>query len=137
MRVTLILVAMFTVYACATGVEQEPRPVDASIEEVQVYIDSVKPEIVAVAGYKDPFGYTYINDKFVLLNGRGGAYLIKFRRLCNDLLSGGMHLDMVDYRERRGQLRAKIDTVRGCLIEEIYKLPDDAQASVESEPATQ
>ena len=129
----MLLVSSLWLAGCATNEAQQKRPLDASIEEARVYVESVRPEKVPFVRYKEPLRYNYLNDQFVLLEGRGGVFLIEFRRICRPLSSGSLGPDMADQRSRRGQLQAKKDTIRGCLIEEIYRLPEAEEQTAESE----
>jgi hypothetical protein len=107
----------------------------ASVEELRVYVDEVKPERVYTVRFKEPLRWKYLNDYFVIMESRSGPHLVELAWECKDL-QGGIYADMADRREKRGILRANIDTIRGCRIESFYKLPAPkaVEADVESEP---
>ncbi len=65
-----------------------------------------------------------INYYFVIMETRDGPHLVELSWECKDLGSNQIFGDMADRREKRGILRAHIDTLRGCRIENFYKLPE-------------
>jgi Family of unknown function (DUF6491) len=130
-----LLTATALLFACAAEEEKEDkRPPGgrgrASVEELRVYVDEVKPEHVYTVRFKEPLRWKYLNDYFVIMETRNGPHLVELAWECNDL-RGDIYADMADRREKRGILRANIDTIRGCRIESFYKLP--ARKAVETE----
>lgn len=65
-----------------------------------------------------------INYYFVIMETRDGPHFVELSRECKALGSNQIFGDMADRREKRGILRARIDTLRGCRIENFYKLPE-------------
>ena len=98
-------------------------PGRASAEELREYIDKVQPEAVHVVRYKEPLRWKAINDYFATMETRDGPHLIELSWKCRDLGSNEIYVDMADRRYMRGILRARVDTLRGCRIENFYKLP--------------
>ena len=114
---------------CASDKPEEDRrppggPGRASAEELREYIDKVKPEAVFVVYYKEPLRWKAINDYFAIMDTRDGPHLIELSWECEDFGNQSIYVDMADRREKRGILRAKVDTLRGCRIENFYKLPE-------------
>ncbi len=123
---TIVLIAMaaYLLTACATS-DERPGQGDPRIEETQVYIQTVKPEIVSWVRYDEPLRFEAISNMHAILETNAGAYLLETERMCRDLTSRDYYSDMADRRSMRGRLRAGIDTLRGCTIETIYRLPDE------------
>ena len=114
---------------CASGEPEEDRrppggPGRASAEELREYIDNVQPDAVFVVYYKEPLRWKAINDYFAIMDTRDGPHLIELSWECKDLRNQSVYVDMADRRSKRSILRAKVDTLRGCRIENFYKLPE-------------
>ena len=107
---------------------------DPRIQETRVYLQTVKPEIVSWVRYEEPLRFDAISNMHAILVSHGSRYLLETERLCRDLTSQDIYIDMADRRTMRGRLRAGIDTLRGCKIETIYRLPDDPDATSAEEP---
>jgi len=106
---------------CAAAPEDaEPDP---SVEETYVYLQTVQPETVLSVRFQEPLRYEVVNIRFVYLDVKSGRYLVEMERDCEYLRSGQLFTDMADRRSMRGRLRARIDTIRGCRIDQIYELP--------------
>ncbi len=142
MNYAALLLATTAIAGCAAPGERQDgdqRPPGgrgrASVEELREYIDAVQPTPVATLRFKEPLRWTYINDYFVIIEARKGPHLVELAWECKDLRSSaGIYSDMADRREKRGILRVNIDTLRGCRIENFYKLP--AVAAVEAQEDT-
>jgi hypothetical protein len=110
----------------------------APAEEIRAYIAAAKPEEVHAVRFKEPLRWTYLNNYFVLMEARKGPHLVELAWECKDLrASAGIYSDMADRREKRGVLRANIDTLRGCRIETFYKLPAVDAVEDDSEPGAE
>ena len=116
-----MVAALLFAASCATNGKRQP---DTSIEEAFIYIQAAKPEPVAVLRYTKPMRYDYVNDQFVLMEEKAGTFLVQFRQVCESLTTDEITFDFVFQRSAQGLLRPKLDTIRGCLVEEIYKLPE-------------
>ena len=68
--------------------------------------------------------YTYVNDRYVVIPTRRGDYLIEFRRDCYELRRSKFTQDMIDRRDNQNILRARFDTIRGCVIATMYEISD-------------
>lgn len=121
----LIFVSPLAVLMLACTTTEDGRlHEDPRVQETRVYLQTVKPETVNWVRYQDPLRYEVLNDLFVILRNGTGAFLLETKRTCTSL-SQDLHDDMRDSRLSRGRLRAGIDTIRGCTIETIYRLPDE------------
>jgi hypothetical protein len=127
--VVLVLACLVAACADTETVSERRAAMDASIEEVREYIKNVKPRATGHVRYREPLRWQYLNDYFVIVEGRDGRYLVEMDVLCNDLGSASIYADMADVRDTRGLLRARHNSIRGCRIREIYKLPEDDKAT--------
>ena len=109
----------------------------SSAEELRVYVDEVKPEPVPTIRYEEPLRWKALNSFFAIAETRNGPHLIEMSWECDDLHSNQIYADMADRRSKRGILRAKIDTLRGCRIENFYKLPEVEAVEREDDGTTQ
>ena len=123
---TLFVVLLMGCASAKTAEDRRPPggPGRASAEELREYIDKVKPEAVFVVYYKEPLRWKAINDYFAIMDTRDGPHLIELSWECKDLGNQSIYVDMADRRDKRNILRAGVDTLRGCRIENFYKLPE-------------
>ena len=130
--VIALLLSLLLLAGCATSDEREEdeesaRPPGgrgrASAEELREYLRNVQPEPVTAVRFKEPLRYKAINYYFAIMDTREGPHLIELSWECKELGSRQIYTDMADRREKKGILRAQIDTLRGCRIENFYKLP--------------
>lgn len=124
-RVVCLNVAVLLLVACASGSREEVERTDPRIVETRVFIETVKPEIVNWMRYEDPLRYDVISNMHVIVETRTGVFLLETEQLCRALTQIDIAEDMRDRRSVRRRLRAGIDTLRGCTIETIYRLPDE------------
>jgi len=117
MRVILI-VAMLA--GCAAGSTQPQE-----IEAVRDYVAA--SELVEVDQIRTSrnVSYTYLNDRYVLMPGRRGNYLVELSRDCFELRRQEWTPEMVDRRDNANILRARFDTIRGCHIGTMYEITED------------
>ena len=134
LRVICLNVATLLLVACASGSREEIERTDPRIVETRVFIETVKPEIVTWVRYEDPLRYEVISNMHVILRTETGVYLLETEQLCRALTQIDIAEDMRDRRNMRRRLRADIDTLRGCKIETIYRLPDEPAEAAEEEP---
>lgn len=69
-------------------------------------------------------GWTYVNDRFIIFRGRDQDYLLEFRRECRELLGPTV---VADVRRDHRNLRPRMDTISGCVIQKIYAI-DEGQS---------
>ncbi|MDJ0910778.1 MAG: DUF6491 family protein [Woeseiaceae bacterium] len=129
---TALCIVATLLTACATSSET-PGEGDPRIEETRVYIQTVNPEVVSWVRYEEPLRFDPISNMHALLETEAGVYLLETERLCRALTSVDIYSDMADRRSMRGRLRAGIDTLRGCTIETIYRLPDEPAETSDGE----
>jgi hypothetical protein len=97
----------------------------ASIEETREFIARLNPPTVRYVVYTPPLRYEYLNHRFVTLDAKEGLHLIEVDRDCPALASDTAWADMSDNERIRGRLRVRVDRLRGCRIDSIYKIPGD------------
>ena len=119
-------IATFMLLSACSTTDASRADDDPLIQETRVYLQTVKPETVSWVRYEEPLRYQAINNMFAILETDSGTYLLETRRYCPSLFQD-LHDDMRDTRTMRRRLRARIDTIRGCTIETIYKLPPPAE----------
>ena len=122
MRPSLAIASLLLV-ACAANEEKPFDELPPYVQETRIYLDTVQPETVVSVSFVEPLRYEVINEMYVVMEGHGGSYLLETERLCRPLTSPDIFIDMADRRSIRGRLRAQVDTIRGCRIAKIYKLP--------------
>lgn len=136
MLVSPAAVALFLT-ACATSEDRPPEEEDPYIQETMVYLKTVKPETVSWVRYQEPLRYEVLNNKFVILRTGPEVYLIETERVCRDLTSRDFYVGNMARRNMRGRLRAGVDTLRGCMIATIYRLPGPPPGTSDDESSEQ
>ena len=122
----LSLLAVFgLMFGCTTQDERQPpsQKTRASTEALRDYIENFQPKAVRSVLFREPLKWTYLNDYFLLLEGRNGPHLVEMVSECKDLNPLQLDIDMTDVRANRGVLRVH-DTIRRCRIKMFYKLPE-------------
>jgi len=142
MLVLLASATLIGVAACGGFSERPATVVDdgppggrgvSSAAELRVYLDDVRPESVATIRFEEPMRWRGLNPFFAIVETRYGPHLIEMSWECGDLVSNQFYADMADRRSKRGILRAKVDTLRGCRIENFYKLPEESAVETEED----
>lgn len=116
--------------ACAAQDEQaEPRdePVTDAIRD---FIDVRQLEETDSIATGSNDGWTILNERFILYNGRRDTYLVEFVRRCYELNDNTRITP--DRRWDNNYIRARFDTIRGCRIAHIYPLSEAEQAELEN-----
>lgn len=121
----MLLAAMALMPGCTTQDERQPpsQKTKTSAEELRDYIEHLQPKAVRIVLFREPLRWTYLNDYFVLLEGRNGPHLVEMVSECKDLHPDRLNIDMTDVRANRGVLRVH-DTIRRCKVKMFYKLPE-------------
>lgn len=125
-KATLTLLAVLgLLFGCTTQDERQPptQKTKTSAEGLRDYIEHFQPKAVRSVLFREPLKWTYLNDYFVLLEGRNGPHLVEMVSECKDLHPSRLNIDMTDVRANRGVLRVH-DTIRRCRIKMFYKLPE-------------
>jgi hypothetical protein len=104
--------------ACAS----EPLYTEPHDEAVVDFIASNDlTEVKRIRKY-DSDSLMYINGLYVVYRGKR-EYLLEFRRHCADIKDNSWIPS--DYRHDHRYLRARVDTMRGCIIEKIYPITSE------------
>ena len=122
-----LLLCMTVLCGCASQEENQQSAHELSREseaEVREYLDKAKLVEVSFIRFRDSPEWEYMNDYFVTAEAYDGDHLIEMSKECADLRAGTFYYDMADRRRRKEVLRAGLDTIRGCRIKTIYKLPE-------------
>ena len=101
--------------ACAA----EPLYVPPSNERVADYVAATELTEVGQIRKNNSDSWSYVNDRYVVYLG-ARDYLVEFRSNCADLNDNNWV--PADYIHDHRNLRAREDTIRGCIIEKIYSI---------------
>lgn len=118
---------MAVLFSCASQQENQQGARElsrASEKEVREYLDKAMLEEVSYVRFRKSSQWKYLNDYFVTAEAYDGDHLIEMNRECADLRAETLIYDMADRRSRSSLVRAGLDTIRGCRIKTIYKLPE-------------
>ena len=119
MKTTYRAMAMLLLCGCAATPETDPKE-----QAVRDYIEvgEIASQDKLRTGHHD--SWTYVSDHYVIYRGRDGEYLLQFRSRCVELRD---NFRITADERFDNQIRRKADTLRGCLIDDIYPLTE-AQA---------
>lgn len=119
--VLLLSLALAALQACST-----PRTRVES-EAVRDYIAAAEPDEADRIRFRPTRrpAYRPINEYFTVVDSGDAHYLVEFRRRCYALYDNSRIEP--DVRRESNVIRARFDTIRGCLIDTIYAI-DAAQA---------
>ncbi|MCH8070587.1 MAG: hypothetical protein IIA09_01460 [Proteobacteria bacterium] len=126
---TSLLLCLTVLFGCALQEENrnDAREISRESEnEVRTYLDETLLEEVPYIRFINSLQWKYLNDYFVAAEANDGDHLIEMNTECAELRAKTFNFDMADQRSRSGIVRAGQDTIRGCRIKTIYKLPDVA-----------
>ncbi|MDX1517983.1 MAG: DUF6491 family protein [Woeseiaceae bacterium] len=119
MKPTLVLILVALTSACSTlGDEQE-------IEATRDFVVANQLEQVDEIRLYEQLNYRIINHHFVTVETRRGDYLIEFNNRCRALTQREFQPHMVDIRRDPSRVRARFDTIRGCIIGKIYEVTEE------------
>ncbi len=121
MRRSICALLALSLAACAT--QDEPSEMDA----VNDFIAVSELESVDAVRSMHPYHYSVLTDRHIILKTRRESYLVQFRRRCRELNNTLSTTITPDVRHERNVLRARFDTIRGCVIDQIFAI-DDAHA---------
>jgi hypothetical protein len=110
---------MSVLLVCAGCATSQPAQ---EIEAVRDFVAANELEEFDKVRYHGDLRYKYVNDRYVTVTGRGGPYLVEFRRDCRELRFREFTPEMVDRPIDKNTLNARFDTIRGCRIGTIYGL---------------
>jgi hypothetical protein len=108
------LSALLLVASCAAAPPQGPDR-----EAVADFIEVRQLENVEQIRRGRNDGWSRVNDYYVIYETGKRSYLVRFARRCSELEDIPV---VADTRWDAHTIRARFDTLRGCLIERIYPL---------------
>jgi len=124
------MAAAFFLAACASQEEQAEESTQDMNQAVRDFIELRELEELdrLKSGTND--GWQQLNDRFIIYNGRRETYLVEFSRRCYELNDDTRITP--DKRWDSNTVRARFDTIRGCLIARIYGLDEAEVAELEN-----
>ena len=111
--------------ACSTQ-----RPVPPTDETVADYIEVSQLETVDGIRTYERDGVQYINDRYIIFKTRDGYYLFEFQRSCRELRDDTRITP--DIRRDARNIRARFDTLRGCVIGKIYPITEAQRVEIKA-----
>lgn len=119
MKPILAVILLALASACSTlGDDQE-------IEATRDFVVANQLEQVDEIRLYEQLNYRIINHYFVTVETRRGDYLIEFNSRCRALTQREFQPHMVDIRRDPSRVRARFDTIRGCIIGKIYEVTEE------------
>ena len=116
-RTTTVLMVIL-LSGCAT------QPASTANDALADFVVVSELEPLDVVRFRDQFNTRPLSDHYALLQARGDRYLVQFRYRCHELYEDRFPPDT---RHDRNAVRAGIDTIRGCRIDQIFSV-DESQA---------
>lgn len=112
MRLLTFALPLCLLIACAATDPRQEQAIRDFIEVGELAaLDKIRTD--------DRDSYAMLNDKFIIYKARNEDYLMEFRRACYDMVERNL---VPDVRRESRTIRARFDTLNGCLIEGIYAL---------------
>ena len=118
MKWLTILSVSVVLSACAT----EPLSRTPASQRVEDYIGANELSEVSLIRKGNSDSWQYVNDRYVIYRGHDD-FLIGFRKNCAEITDNSWV--PADYIHDHRNLRAGEDTIRGCIVENIYPLTRD------------
>lgn len=119
MKPTLAVILLALTSACSTlNDEQE-------IEATRDFVAANQLKQVDEIRLYEQLNYRVINHHYVTVETRRGDYLIEFNTRCRALTQREFQPHMVDFRRDPSRVRARFDTIRGCIIGSIYEVTEE------------
>lgn len=112
----ILLCALVTLGACAT----EPVYFTPHDDAVEDFIATNRLTAVERIRKYDRDTWIYVNNRYVIYRGRPDDYLMQFRHQCGELRDNSWI--PADLRYDHRNLHARVDTLRGCIVERIYPI---------------
>ncbi|MDJ0917697.1 MAG: DUF6491 family protein [Woeseiaceae bacterium] len=123
-RTPLILAAALFLAGCSMN----PPPVpNAAVEDFVIANQLESSDRVRT---RERDSWVALNNRYVIWNSRRQKYLLEFRRECKALTN--TYDKAPDVRMDQGTLRARMDTLRGCMISHIYLITSDQRKELKS-----
>lgn len=118
MKPTFAVIVLALTSACSTLMDEQ------EIEATRDFVAANELSEVDEIRMYEQLNYRMINHHFVTVETRRGDYLLEFRSRCRALTQREFQPHMVDFRRDPSRLRARFDTIRGCIISKIYELSE-------------
>ena len=119
MKTTLAVLLLVLTSACSTLQDEQ------EIEATRDFVAANQLQQVDEIRLYQQLNYRVINDYFVTVETRRGDYLVEFRTRCRALTQREFAPYMVDVRRDPNRIRARFDTIRGCIIGAIYEVSEE------------
>lgn len=119
-----IIIASALLVGCSTPKRPVPNPA------VEDFIIANQLESLDRIRTRDRDSWIALNNRFVLYKSRRQSYLFEFRRECKALTN--IYDKAPDLRMDQGTLRARVDTIRGCMISHIYPITTDQRLELKT-----
>ena len=119
MKTTLAVLLLVLTSACSTLQDEQ------EIEATRDFVAANQLQTVDEIRLYQQLNYRIINDYFVTVETRRGDYLVEFRTRCRALTQREFQPHMVDVRRDPSRVRARFDTIRGCIIGAIYEVSEE------------
>lgn len=120
----IIIVTAALLAACSTPKRPVPNPA------VEDFIIANQLESLDRIRTRDRDHWRALNNRFIVYISRRQSYLFEFRRECKALTN--IYDKAPDLRMDQGTLRARVDTLRGCMISHIYPITSDQRIELKS-----
>jgi len=122
----VICVALSMLAACAS--QQQPDGLSVA-EVIRDYIEVRQLAEQNKIRTSSADSWRELDGQFIIYETRREVFLIQFARRCHELNETPVVADM---RRDAGWVRARFDTIRGCLISKIFTLTENDVAELES-----
>ncbi len=116
MKPILAVILLALASACSTVQDQQ------EIEATRDFVVANELARVDQIRLYEQLNHRVINEYFVTVETRRGSYLVEFHTRCRALTQGEFQPHMVDIRRDPARVRARFDTIRGCIIGKIYEI---------------
>lgn len=115
----LTLACVLAALSACASVPLYPEPDNQAV--VDFIVSNELTEVKRIRKY-DSDSLLFVNGLYVVYRGKK-EYLLEFRRHCAELRNN----DWIpaDIRHDHRYLRARLDTMRGCIIEKIYPITSE------------
>ncbi len=122
MKTTVLITSLFCLLLLSACSSQGKVRVEPEAVDDYVLVGELKS--VTRMPTRNTDRWTDITDRHVIYSNRRTSYLIEFRRTCHALSREFRDFGDADIRYDSNWIRVGMDTLRGCLISEIYELED-------------
>lgn len=119
MKPTIAVILLALASACSTLQDEQ------EIEATRDFVAANELQQVDEIRLYEQLNYRTVNDYFVTVETRRGDYLIEFGIRCRALTQRDFQPHMVDIRRDPNRIRARFDTIRGCIIGKIYEVTEE------------